>query len=309
MGYEIRRIVPDDREEIIRISSQIWEGDDYIPLVFDSWVKDQEGEFVALLFAGRIIGFLKLTYLTETDLWLEGLRKDIKTEHKGVGKRLNDYFFSKLKKEKRISSIRFSTYIDNVESRHITEKAGFRVFHVMSNKYYTIEEEEKQLLLERGGSERKFRGAELSFEEMATFVEHSSFLKDSRNCITIDWKAYPYSRKFLREAFYEPGQYIAKKRGNKISGLLLYNLRFLTMSGGSLSFFDVEDDDIARELFEEMKTNCILKNWTEIEAKIPTKEPYLRTVGSLDMKSWEMEDDFYIYEYPLERLREGWEQD
>jgi RimJ/RimL family protein N-acetyltransferase len=304
MSYEIRRVVPGDREEVIRISNQIWEGDDYIPVVFDSWVDERKGEFVALLYDGRIIGFLKLTYLTDTDLWLEGLRKDPKTELKGVGKRLNKYILKRLKGDESIRSIRFSTYIDNIESRHITEKAGFKIFHIMSNKYYTIEEDEKQLLLKGRSEERRFRGVGLSFEEMESFVEHSSFLQDSRNCITIDWKVFPYSREFLRERFYEPGQYIAIKRGDQICGLLLYNLRLLTMPVGSISLLEVEDDLIARELFEELKRLCVINNWLEIEAKIPTKEPYLSITRTLGLKSWEREDDFYVYEYPLEKLGE-----
>ena len=40
MCAEIKRVLASDREDILEISRHIWEGHDYLPSVFDDWVKD-----------------------------------------------------------------------------------------------------------------------------------------------------------------------------------------------------------------------------------------------------------------------------
>jgi len=59
----------------LQISKDIWEGDDYIPEIFDKWIADPYGEFVGLFDENTLVAFGKMTYLTPTDVWLEGLKK------------------------------------------------------------------------------------------------------------------------------------------------------------------------------------------------------------------------------------------
>ena len=54
---QVGNVVREDKAEIFAISRKIWEGDDYVPLVFDDWVKEKKGEFTAVLNEGKIIGF------------------------------------------------------------------------------------------------------------------------------------------------------------------------------------------------------------------------------------------------------------
>ncbi len=136
--FELRRVRKEDKEKILEICSSIWEGDDYIPIIFDRWIKDRKGEFTAVWFEGKIVGMGKLTYLTDHDVWLEGLRADPRAQLHGIGKTITSYYLKKLKKRKNVHSIRFSTYFANVQSRKLSENAGFRVIHTMSNKHYNI---------------------------------------------------------------------------------------------------------------------------------------------------------------------------
>ena len=94
---KIRRLTLDDKSEVVEITKNIWDGDDYIPRVFDKWVQDKDGEFVAAVDNhGKIIGFEKLTMVTQHDAWIEGLRKDLSSKVKGVGVFLTNYFLDKL---------------------------------------------------------------------------------------------------------------------------------------------------------------------------------------------------------------------
>ncbi len=42
---EIRRAELRDKPRIVEISSKIWDGEDYLPLIFEKWVDEEGGEF------------------------------------------------------------------------------------------------------------------------------------------------------------------------------------------------------------------------------------------------------------------------
>jgi len=46
---KIRKITLKDKPRMLEIVKNIWEGNDYMPLVFDSWVKDKKGEFAGAI--------------------------------------------------------------------------------------------------------------------------------------------------------------------------------------------------------------------------------------------------------------------
>ena len=96
----IRRITDKDRARVIEIASKIWEGDDYISFVFDEWLNDPDGNFAGLWENNKLVGFGRLKFLTSTDVWLEGLRKDPDSDAKGVGKKLPQYSYNKLQGKK-----------------------------------------------------------------------------------------------------------------------------------------------------------------------------------------------------------------
>ena len=96
-------MLPDDRSALLEIASRIWEGMDYLPGVFDEWVVDTRGQFAAVLLDGRLAGCGKLTFLTETDAWLEGLRKDPRVLQRGLGRAVTGHFLSLLKSKARRS--------------------------------------------------------------------------------------------------------------------------------------------------------------------------------------------------------------
>ena len=76
MKIALRKAVATDKERIADISSQIWEGDDYVASVFDDWLADKSGEVIVVLLDGKLIGFARRTYLLPGYAWFEGIRTD-----------------------------------------------------------------------------------------------------------------------------------------------------------------------------------------------------------------------------------------
>lgn len=121
---EIRQAQPGDKARIEEISSKIWDGDDYVPLVFDKWVTQENGEFSVVTLDGVVAGCTKITELPNDVLWLEGIRVDTDYRGKGLGREMAKYQIQR-SKEMGYSRLELSTFVENYESIAIIEKNGF----------------------------------------------------------------------------------------------------------------------------------------------------------------------------------------
>lgn len=125
MGMTIRTARSFDRARILEISAQIWEGEDYVPLVIDEWMRMRNSEVVVAELNGTVIAFARMVNLAPRYVWLEGIRTDKECQGKGVGTAITSYFLEKAAREEAVR-VGLSTYIENYASIHIVEKAGFR---------------------------------------------------------------------------------------------------------------------------------------------------------------------------------------
>ena len=121
---EIRRAVHEDKPRIVEISSKIWDGEDYLPHIFNKWVDEKGGEFSVITVDGVVAGCAKITELPHNVLWLEGIRVDTDYRGRGLGKSLAEY---QLKRAKEIGyeKLELGTFVENYESIAIIEKRGF----------------------------------------------------------------------------------------------------------------------------------------------------------------------------------------
>ena len=79
----LRPVRPADRERVIELTSDVWEGHDYIPRVFDHWVGDAGAEFQAAEVDGVVVGLQRIRPYAPGLIWYEGLR--VATEHRRQG--------------------------------------------------------------------------------------------------------------------------------------------------------------------------------------------------------------------------------
>ncbi len=110
--------------------------------MFDDWIADRDGEFVAALLDGRVVGCGKLTFLTPHDAWLEGLRKDPDVVEGGLAEAVTRYFLRRIAGRPGLRSVRFSTYVLNDRSIAANERLGFRRLRVFSCKAWTGKRDE-----------------------------------------------------------------------------------------------------------------------------------------------------------------------
>ena len=63
-----------DRDRVMEISRDIWEGHDYIPRVFDDWLADAGASFQAAELDGVVVGLQRVRPYAQGLVWYEGLR-------------------------------------------------------------------------------------------------------------------------------------------------------------------------------------------------------------------------------------------
>ena len=124
------RVRPEDREQVLELSKGIWQGHDYLPEVFDDWVKER-GFYCLRDDEGNIVALDKYTWHENGILWLEGYRVHPKHQGKGYGWKMARAM-SSITGKLDWKAVRFMTAEANEVSIHIGRKMGFRPF-----AYYT----------------------------------------------------------------------------------------------------------------------------------------------------------------------------
>jgi GNAT superfamily N-acetyltransferase len=121
-----RPALPFDTPEMIELTRHIWEGQDYVPEVWSQWMHDSQGLLAVAQLGGKVVGLGKLTRLSQSDWWLEGLRVHPDYEGRGIASHLNAYL---LDYWQRIGTgvIRLATMSTREPVKHLAMKNGFQL--------------------------------------------------------------------------------------------------------------------------------------------------------------------------------------
>lgn len=114
-----------DTESVMELSSHIWDGGDYIPLVWEEWMADPDGLLGVAEMHGRVAGVFKLTKFQEGEWYMEGLRVHPDFQGRGVASHIQDYI---LETWHRMGNgiIRLTTGSYNVKVHRMCEQTGFK---------------------------------------------------------------------------------------------------------------------------------------------------------------------------------------
>jgi hypothetical protein len=305
--FTIRRMTQADKPAMLDISSRIWEGTDYLPGVFDAWVRDIEGEFAAVCIDDRLVGCGKLTFLTPRDAWFEGMRKDPRITEKGMADFLGRYFLRRLAGRAELQSVRFSTYFSNRTSMAVNERLGFRLRTSFSLKAWEGTREEVERRAAEAEGERPVVVSDAA--AVSTFL-HRDGAQGYEGLFVEGWRALPLTDEILAGRYCHPGTCRALRSGGRIKALS--TVTFVDLGRRIMARVVRLDaaDDAARALlladvFAQAAAFMRQSPGTplELEWMIP-RDPALHAFAAAQgLKSWEREDDFLVYELPLDALR------
>lgn len=119
----IRPLTRADERRVREIVRAIWGSDDYIPEVFARWVR--EGDFFGAEVRGKLVGMGKLSLLSPTEAWLEGLRVAPRWRRRGIARALISVRLRRAA-DRGARIVRFSTGNDNEPMHRLAASLGFR---------------------------------------------------------------------------------------------------------------------------------------------------------------------------------------
>ncbi len=122
--FTIESIDRSGREEVLKLTEDIWEGHDYIPDVIDEWIED--GGFIAGRVDCETVAVAKHTEQRDDVYWLEGLRVQPDHQGEGYGREMIEGHIDLLE-EKGYEALRFLTTQDKDPVKKVVSEKGFKV--------------------------------------------------------------------------------------------------------------------------------------------------------------------------------------
>ena len=123
---KIRRAVPADKGPVVDFCKNIWQGHDYLPQVWDDWMKDRNGLLVVATVGDTPVGVAHAYFQTRQVAWLEGVRVAEAYRGLGIAGKLNRTL-TRYAARKGATVARLCTGSKNIASRKHLEKVGFHV--------------------------------------------------------------------------------------------------------------------------------------------------------------------------------------
>jgi RimJ/RimL family protein N-acetyltransferase len=121
----VRKARASDREAVFKFCKKTWSWGDYIPEVWDKWLKEKSGRVFIATIDDVPVGITHLSIDKPHEVWLGGARTDPNYRRMGVAtaitKKCLDYA-----KRKGAKVARLTTESDNIAAQAVIKKLGFK---------------------------------------------------------------------------------------------------------------------------------------------------------------------------------------
>lgn len=179
--FDFRRVTHEDHQDVLEICKDIWDGADYLPELFHSWVEDT-GFFLAAVDkeSNRVLAFGKYSVFPDGTGWLEGLRVHSSFRGLKISNEITDRLLDIAKRdlsEGIIKRIAYSTHGTNKQSIHLMGERGFK----LKERYITVFKDFKDIDTTMDIKEFNERPWDVSFEEF----KELTYLKRRNNIFSI----------------------------------------------------------------------------------------------------------------------------
>jgi ribosomal protein S18 acetylase RimI-like enzyme len=202
----VRKVRPSDREDVLEISSRVWNGHDYLPLVFDEWLGNPKCHTYGLEVDGRIVAVANLRLIDGNKTgWMEGLRVHSDHRRRGYADMLTRRLVQ-LGEELRVQRLRYTTGSNTKASVKLAKKAGFKKLFKLSVFWHEGLDSRARSKFPRG---------------VMTEVTPRDAYEISRICpslvagdvLVYDWKAVDATPRGFKEVAKDHVFYASKNRG------------------------------------------------------------------------------------------------
>jgi ribosomal protein S18 acetylase RimI-like enzyme len=121
----VRRACASDREAVFKFCEKTWSWGDYVPKVWDQWLKEKNGRVFVAIIDGVPVGITHVSVDKPNEVWLSAARTDPKYRRLGVATAITRKCLEHAKR-KGAKVARLATESDNVAAKAVVQKLGFR---------------------------------------------------------------------------------------------------------------------------------------------------------------------------------------
>lgn len=90
MNARVRLARSADKGQLMSFIKDVWEGHDYIPRIWDEWLKDETGKMFVVEADGVPVGMSRVKFLEDGSAWLEGARVHPSFRGRGLALRMGE---------------------------------------------------------------------------------------------------------------------------------------------------------------------------------------------------------------------------
>jgi GNAT superfamily N-acetyltransferase len=120
---QLRPMRPTDRDRVMEVCRDVWDGHDYMPRVFDDWVSDAGAAFQAAELEGVVVGLQRLRPYAPGLIWYEGLRVASTHRRQGLARQMLTSAIAEAR-EQGFREMRLATGSDR--AKDLFESVGFQ---------------------------------------------------------------------------------------------------------------------------------------------------------------------------------------
>jgi RimJ/RimL family protein N-acetyltransferase len=125
MSDILRNLVIEDHDQVKTLCESIWDGNDYVPEIFPTWISDSLSTPLGIFQDNELVALANLEKVEGTTIgWVEGLRVKEGHRQSGLGSKTNEAVV-KAAKEQGITTLWYATSSRNEASQLVAENSGF----------------------------------------------------------------------------------------------------------------------------------------------------------------------------------------
>ena len=125
METRVRPARPSDKPPLMGFIRDVWGGHDYIPQVWDEWLRDKEGRMFVVEADGVPVGMNRVRFLEDGSAWFEGARVHPDYRGKGLASILGENSV-KLARSRGITVLRLTSGSHNRAAHRQIARIRFR---------------------------------------------------------------------------------------------------------------------------------------------------------------------------------------
>lgn len=125
MSDGFRELVIEDHDQVKTLCETIWEGNDYVPESFPTWISDSLSTPLGIFQDKELVALANLEKVEGTTIgWVEGLRVKEGHRQKGLGSTINNAIVDAARKQ-GIITLWYATSSRNEASQLVADRSGF----------------------------------------------------------------------------------------------------------------------------------------------------------------------------------------